>query len=157
MAGGLTPGEISQRFGLILGGIGRGLSGNRIIATLQTAGLGIRRSAALQLISQARSFYASRVTTAGLDYQNPVPASAVTPWASRNKTGFGHTVSLYLRNVGTGEIVERYYTAYSQTLLTPAQAVQQGMSAYQGTAEIYKQTMTGGILTNVVQYVPGEV
>lgn len=151
---GLSAGQISQRFGLILSGIGQGLSGNKIIASLSSAGLGIRRSTALNLISQARAYYASRVTTAGLNYSNPVPANAVTQWVSKNKTGYGHAVSVYMRDVGTGNVVQKYYTAYSQTLLTPAQAVQQALDAYGQQAEIYKQTMLGGILTNVVQYTP---
>lgn len=152
----LSAGEISQRFGLILAGIGRGLSGNKIIGELSSAGLGVRRSTALDLISKARAYYQSRVTTAGLNYQNPVPQDAVTEWVSKNKTGYGHAVSVYMRDVGTGNIVQKYYTAYSQTLLTPAQAVQQALDAYGEQAEIYKQAMLGGILTNVVQYVPAE-
>lgn len=152
----LTPGEISQRFGLILGGIGRGLTGNRIIAELQTAGLGVRRSTALQLISRARDYYEKRVATAGLDYNNPVPADTVTQWVSKNKTGYGHAVEVTVRDIGTGGLKTLHYTAYSRTLLTPADAVQQAIDAYSQHAEIYRQTIQGGILTNVVEYVPAE-
>lgn len=157
MAGTNAAGQAAQRFAYILSGIGRGLSGNKIISELRTAGLGVRRSVAFDLIAQARNYYQKRVTTAGLDYNNPVPADAVSQWVSKTKTGYGHAVSVYLRDIGTGAIVQKYYTAYSQTLLTPGQAVQQALDAYGQQAEIYKQTMMGGILTNVVQYTPSQV
>jgi hypothetical protein len=152
-----VAGAISQRFAYILAGIGQGMSGNKIIQTLRDAGLGLRRSTALSLISTARDYYNKRVTTAGLDYNNPVPASAVSPWASKTKTGYGHAVSVYLRDIGTGNVVQKYFTAYSQTLLTPGEAVAAALSAYGDQAEVYRQTMMGGVLTNVVQYTPSEI
>lgn len=152
----LTAGEISQRFGYILGGIGRGLSGNQIIAELTTAGLSARRSTLLSLISTARDYYAKRVTVAGLDYNNPVPAEATTDWVSKNKTGYGFAVQVVARDIGTGGLKTLHYTAYSQTLLTPAQAVQQAIDAYSDQAELYRQKIEGAILANVVNYVPAE-
>lgn len=157
MASSSAAGQAAQRFALILSGIGRGLSGNSIITALRDAGLGLRRSTALSLIATARDYYAKRVTTAGLNYTSPVPPDAVSQWVSKTKTGYGHAVSVYMRDIGTGQVVQKYYTAYSQTLLTPADAVQAALNAYGDQAEAYKQTMMGGILTNVVQYAPSEV
>lgn len=153
----LSAGDISLRFSLILGGIGRGLSGNAIIRELQDAGLGARRGTLLDLISQARSFYGAQPVTAGLDYTNPVPQDAVTAWPSRTMTGYGHVVQIITRDIGTGTMGTRWYTAVSDSLLTPQQAIQQAFDVNADAAQTYEYTMVGGILQNVVGYTPMEV
>lgn len=151
---GLTAGDISLRYSIILGGIGRGLSGNKIIQELTAAGLGARRSTLLGLISDARATYAAQERTAGLDFENPVPPDAITRWPSRTSTGYGHVVKLPIRNVGTGVIGERYHTVLSPHPMTPAEAIQEAMNANGDAAERYEYTIMGGILVNVVEYVP---
>lgn len=153
----LTAGDISLRFSLILGGIGRGLSGNQIIKELQDAGLGARRQTLLGLITQARSFYAAQPVVAGLDYANPVPEDAVTSWPSRSMTGYGHVVQILTRDIGTGTPGVRWYTAVSDQLMTPAQAIQQAFDVNADAAQTYEYTMVGGILSNVIAYTPMEV
>lgn len=151
---GLTAGDISLRYSIILGGIGRGLSGNRIIQELTAAGLGARRSTLLGLISDARATYAAQERTAGLDFENPVPPDAITRWPSKNSTGYGHIVKLPIRNIGTGKMDERYHTVLSPVPLTPAQAIQEAIDAKAEAAAEYEYTVMGGILINVVEYIP---
>lgn len=159
MAERLTSGDISMRFSFIMGGVSRGLSANAILRELSAAGIGIQRARGLKLVSQAKQYFSAQITTAGLHYFNPVPAHAITPWASKTMTGYGHVVQVYYTPPGASAPLAqpRYYTVRSDTPLTPSQAIYAAINVYSSVEYEGLGTINYGVLSNVVQYYQSEV
>ena len=151
------PGAISQRFSLILGGIGRGLSGNAIIKELQAAGLGLRLTTLRSLIQTARDYWAGATNAITADLNNPYTPPASSRWPSKTMTGIGYVVKVLYRDQGTGQVGQLHYTTISQTPITPQQAIDQALNlppSYFGEAE---RVPIGAVLANAANYVQLEI
>ena len=151
------PGSISQRFSLILGGIGRGLSGNAIIRELQGAGLGLRLTTLRTLINQARTWWSSATSAATADLETPYTPPAGNIWPSRTMTGYGYVVQVAYRDLGTGEIGTMHYTTISDTPITPGQAIGEALNLPPSYFQEAERLPIGAVLANAYTYTPMEI
>lgn len=153
----VNPGSRSQQFAFLLGAAGRGISANKALQALRDAGLGIGRTLGLQYFKKALAVVAQRAGAAGLDWANPIPEDFAREWPSARRTGYGVTVRINAINNVTGNEIEVYHTTYTQTLITPGEAINNAIDAYSEPRYADEFTMQYGAVSNVVSYIPAVV
>lgn len=132
----------------------RGLSANQALAELRAAGEGIKRSTALELYKYAVAASERNKSEAGQNLESRPGGNRVTPWPTRNRTGYGQMVSLIYRERGTGQLKEVFHTTHTNRLITRKQAVQNAISAYEENADEYEQELVGATYRGTYRYTP---
>jgi hypothetical protein len=156
MARRVSPGVRSAQFSFLLGAAGRGLSANKALTALRQAGMGIGRTLGLKLYRTAKAIVEQRPAAAGLDWNNPIPDDFARDWPSARRGGYGVTVRINAVNHVTGNEIDVYHTTYTNTLITPAEAVSNAIDKYSEPKYADEFTMEYGVVSNVVKYTPDE-
>jgi hypothetical protein len=132
-----VPDEISWEGALIpsaVKAVQEGYSANAFLRALGDLGHGVRRSFGLRVFGEAKAL-AAEYSEAPTRDMNTVPRWEDTrAWPTRATSGLLQNVKLYYREHVTGRIIETYYSVKSEGGITPQEAVNKAIDAYESSA-----------------------
>src|SRR5258708_31943898 len=108
-----------------------GDSANAWLRALSESGTGIRRQAGLRIFGEAKRLVAEYKDEPTRPVDR-VPTHAETrQWPTTGKTGVLQTVQLFYREHVTENVLSRFYSVKSSEGVTPGEAIQPAVTAYE--------------------------
>lgn len=131
-----------------------GMSANAWLREVQSLGMGVRRAEGLQLFRIAKDAVIKGQDEPTRPLGAVPTADEIGQWATKNATGFAHTVTLAYRDRTTGHIAQVWWRQTYETPVTRQQAVNEAIDAYSDNASDYDQELIGAAHTSTYRYVP---
>src|SRR6266700_6769650 len=158
------PEEIRWEGALIpsaLKAVQEGYSANAFLRALGDLGHGVRRSFGLKVFGEAKALAAEYDLTPTRN-MNQVPRWEETrAWPTKGTSGVLQNVKLFYREHVTGRIIESYYSVKAEGGITPQEAVNKAMDAYESSAPSNaggsrpaEADFVGAVPTGVARLVP---
>jgi hypothetical protein len=123
----------SQLGSLVSAGLDEGLSGNKILQGFADAGIGVRRSDGLSLISQVRGAMASTDAVQSLAMDQIPTSDSIAEWSGGRADSYLYRVRMYIREGGEGGLgfYQGNFDIVSDELITPAEAQQRARDIWE--------------------------
>lgn len=134
--------------------VDQGISADDAWRTYKAVRLSASRDVFDQLYGEAATAKASVQAAMSQPIDRLPNADEIQTWTSRGAQGFAQRVQVLQRGPD-GEVFSSPYLLRTDSLVTPAEAIQAAIVSYSNNAEKYQVSVLGGYYTGTFNLIPG--